>query len=278
MFDLSLPTEVLTKSYSDGKSATDLYYAVYDAGTGEYLKGSATPITMTSLTQSVNIPLVLGYKYDIVFWAQSPDADYYEFAPSAKTVTVKNYDTAANDENRDAFYRLVEDYSYTTTSTNVELYRPFAQINFLAADYDQVANSVESKVSITNIPNVLNVLTGEASGNVNADFKAAKVPYLMNETLELDGKNYTYVSMNYVLANKEKANFDEDVTGVFYYGEENNLNNVSLSVPNVPYQRNYRTNIIVNKLFTGDAQFSVEIVPTYGPNDDQNHEHVYVAQ
>lgn len=262
---ISIPEEIATKSYSDGKTATDLYYAVYDSQdqNKKFLFGTTEPLKFenSSLTKEVEIRLVKNYAYDIVFWAQAPGAPY-TFDMAAQTVTVDNYTTNANDENRDAFYQVVEGYKIVSTPTKVDLYRPFAQINFGASDYDEVTAlglTMASKVQISGLPNVLNVLDRTVDGAVNADFIETDVPAIYGEKLEVKGDKdtYGYVSMNYVLAPVAKGMLD-NVTGRFYY----NNDEVVIPVTNVPYQRNFRTNII-GEFFTGPAHFIVEIIPIY---------------
>lgn len=262
---ISIPEEIATKSYSDGKTATDLYYAVYDSQdqNKKFLFGTTAPLKFEngSLTKEVEIRLVKNYAYDIVFWAQAPGAPY-TFDMAAQTITVVNYTTNANDENRDAFYQVVEGYKIVSTPTKVDLYRPFAQINFGASDYDEVTAlglTMASKVQISGLPNVLNVLDRTVDGAVNADFIETDVPAIYGEKLEVKGDKdtYGYVSMNYVLAPVAKGMLD-NVTGRFYY----NNDEVVIPVTNVPYQRNFRTNII-GEFFTGPAHFIVEIIPIY---------------
>lgn len=262
---ISIPEEIATKSYSDGKTATDLYYAVYDSQdqNKKFLFGTTEPLKFEngSLTKEVEIRLVKNYAYDIVFWAQAPRAPY-TFDMAAQTITVDNYTTKANDENRDAFYQVVEGYKIVSTPTKVDLYRPFAQINFGASDYDEVTAlglTMASKVQISGLPNVLNVLDRTVDGAVNADFIETDVPAIYGEKLEVKGDKdtYGYVSMNYVLAPVAKGMLD-NVTGRFYY----NNDEVVIPVTNVPYQRNFRTNII-GEFFTGPAHFIVEIIPIY---------------
>ena len=262
---ISIPEEIATKSYSDGKTATDLYYAVYDSQdqNKKFLFGTTEPLKFenSSLTKEVEIRLVKNYAYDIVFWAQAPGAPY-TFDMAAQTITVDNYTTKANDENRDAFYQVVEGYKIVSTPTKVDLYRPFAQINFGASDYDEVTAlglTMASKVQISGLPNVLNVLDRTVDGAVNADFIETDVPAIYGEKLEVKGDKdtYGYVSMNYVLAPVAKGMLD-NVTGRFYY----NNDEVVIPVTNVPYQRNFRTNII-GEFFTGPAHFIVEIIPIY---------------
>lgn len=264
---ISIPDEIATKSYSDGKTATDLYYAVYDSQdqNKKFLFGTTEPLKFEngSLTKEVEIRLVKNYAYDIVFWAQAPEAPY-AFDMAAQTITVNNYTTNANDENRDAFYQVVEGYKIVSTPTKVDLYRPFAQINFGASDYKEVTallgdQCMTSTAELSGLPNVLNVLDRTATGSIDAKFTATAVPAAKGEKLEVKGDKdtYGYVSMNYVFAPQAKGMLD-NVTGRFYY----NNDEVVIPVTNVPYQRNFRTNII-GEFFTGPAHFIVEIIPIY---------------
>lgn len=265
VLSVSVPEVIATKAYSEGTYATELHYAVYDGKSGKFLLGSedGQPLTMKAdLTCEVNITLVKNYAYDIVFWAQAPGAPY-AFDKENGTITVTdNYDNFANDETRDAFYQLVDDYVYTAQPTTVELYRPFAQINFGASDYDEVTAlglSMTSYAEITGLPNVLNVLNRTSTGDVDAIFTVSPVPAASGEKLPVKGDldTYGYVSMNYVLAPEDKAMLD-NVKGVFKYNDAE----VVIDVPSVPYQRNHRTNII-GDFFTGPARFEVEIIPIY---------------
>ena len=263
---VSIPESISTKAYSDGKKATDLYYAVYDGKNNEFLFGTEQPLKFPDgeTEMNVEIKLVKNYPYHIVFWAQAPGAPYV-FDQEGKTITVTSYSTAANDENRDAFYYLLKDYKIVPKTERVELTRPFAQINFGAKDYKNVTDlglSMTSQVEIAGLPNILNVLDGTTSGSMNAAFLPTPVPAKLNEKLDVNGDKtiYSYVSMNYVLAPQNKATLD-NVLGIFQY----NRAEVQIPVKNVPYQRNYRTNII-GEFFTGPAQFEVVINPIYDKN------------
>jgi len=262
---VSLPQGIVTKAISDGTSATELHWAVYD-GNGKFLKENDTPLTINLQTE-VQIKLVKNYAYDIVFWAQAPGAPY-TIDWANKTITVDNYTSEANDESRDAFYQVVEDYRVVSTPTEVKLYRPFAQINFGASDYKDVqsliGDTMQSTIEVSGLPDVLNVLDKTATGNATATFTKTNVPAISGEKLEINGdkEKYGYVSMNYVLAPQDKTDIVGGVKGTFYY----NNANVVIDVPNVPYQRNHKTNII-GEMFSGDAKFEVIIIPDYDKDD-----------
>lgn len=264
VFSIEVPDEIVTKAeYSDGTKATDLYYAVYDSQdpNKRFLFGITDPLKFEngSLTKEVEIKLVKNYAYDIVFWAQAPGAPYGFDQANATITVLDKYTNFANDDSRDAFYQIVEGYKYVATPTKVDLYRPFAQINFGASDYDEVTAlglSMTSTAAFVGLPDVLNVLDGSVSGSVDSQFTFSPVPAASGEKLEINGDEdtYGYVSMNYVLA--PKNGLLNSVTGKFNY----NNSDIEIAVANVPYARNYRTNII-GELFSGQAQFIVEIKP-----------------
>lgn len=267
-FSVDLPVELSTKAIGDGASATELYYAVFGQD-GQYIQSLAqtAPVTVVGKTAELKLKLVKNYTYSIVFWAQTPGAPY-TFTPETGTVKV-SYKGDANDDSRDAFCQLhtVVVPDAATFNETVYLRRPFAQINFGANDFAQITElglSMTSTVAISGLADTYDILNGTVSGNASTEFALTTVPAQLNpaETLVAGGKDYAYVSMNYILApvneydaagnvvvaQSELAN----VTATFAY----NGKDLQVSVPNVPFQRNFRTNI-VGTFFTGEATFNI---------------------
>ena len=241
---------------------------------------------------TVTLTLAKNVKYDVVFWAYAKNAPYtnapYTFDEENAKIVVNNYTDAANDEMRDAFFGRCDEYAVVTTDTKVELRRPFAQINFAADDYVPYVTDlhldVTSKIDTdyhaaeeatayevarpavaqTLLPTVLNVLDGTVGEPKVVDFALGQIPYNTGDQvlLEVDNgsgekKPYYWVSMNYVLA-AEGENTIDNIRATFNYNGEN----LKIDVPNVPYKRNYKTNIL-GTLFTGPARFNVVICPDY---------------
>lgn len=253
------------------------------------------------LKWEVVLTLAKNVKYDIVFWAYADKAPY-TFDEENATITVDDkYEGPANAENRDAFFFRCDDYAVITSDTKVELRRPFAQINFGSSDYVPYITGLNLKmtstfdtdahaakdavyenddpngrllypavpsVGATKLPTVLNVLDGTVSGEAVVNFVPTPIPYetgdqvLMvtdadgDETTTADQTTYHWMAMNYVLAGEEAT--INNIHAVFTYNKEN----LEINVPNVPFKRNYRTNILGN-LFTGEAKFNVIVVPDY---------------
>ena len=313
-------TEDQTKAISDGLSATNLQYAVYrfedytDNSGKVYPKGQYIP----SLSQGddpnasfsnakiekkgdrnwlVTLTLAKNVKYDIVFWAYADKAPYSFDEPNAKINVTDKYEGLANAENRDAFYGICREYSVISSETKVELFRPFAQINFGASDYIpyitdlglNMTSTIDTKyhaaveavyedndpehgrllypyrpsVASCKVPSILNVLTGAVDGPIEVNFATQAIPYETGDKVLLTtgegetAKTYHWMGMNYILAGTDRATID-NIHATFSY----NGYNLVVDVPNVPYKRNYKTNIIGN-IFTGHAQFNVVIMPDY---------------
>lgn len=272
---VDIPYGIATKSIGDGTTATELYYGVFSQD-GEYIQSLAqtAALPVDGKTATLKLKLVRNYTYTIVFWAQSPEASYYTFNAETGVVTV-DYTGKANDENRDAFCGV---YTFdvpdaATFKGTVTLKRPFAQINFGADDFAPITElglPMKSTIAVEGLANVYDILNGSISGSVETKFDSNTVPaqFSQADTLEVGGKKYGYVSMNYILApvneydkegkvivaHKELAN----VRATFSYNEKD----VIVDVPNVPYQRNFRTNI-VGTLFTSDVELTITVDPAF---------------
>ncbi|MBO5941651.1 MAG: hypothetical protein J6Q63_00010 [Bacteroidales bacterium] len=249
--------EIATRAYSDGTTATDLQYAVYDVN-GNLLE-DLTGTQEINISTTVELKLTTGNTYTVAFWADSEDAPYtIDFA--AKSVSVDYTGVVSNDENLDAFYAW---YTFTVTGAQtetVELKRPFAQLNVGAADYDASESAGylpnASAVTVKNIYSTLNFATGEVTGETAVTFAENAIP--TNEKFPVTG--YDYLAMNYLLVAADKALVEVEFT----YTDGSNAK--TRTVGSVPVQRNYRTNIYGN-ILTSDVDLNVVIKPEYNEPD-----------
>ena len=282
-FTVGLPAEPSTKAIGDGEAATQLYYAVFSQE-GQYIRSLAQtePLTVEKkdgkLKAQLSLKLVRNYTYSIVFWAQAPGAPY-SFVPETGVVTV-DYTGYANDDMRDAFCQMhrftVPDKA--TFDEEVYLRRPFAQINFGASDFDQITElklGMKSTVSISGLADTYDILNGTVSGEAATALELNTVPAQFDpaQTLTVQGKDYGYVSMNYILAPVNE--YDEEgnvkvaqselanVNATFAYNGET----VQLDVPNVRFQRNFKTNII-GSFFTDEVNFTIIIEEEFYKPDE----------
>lgn len=281
-FDVSADDAMLTKAVGEAVDHDkELYVYVYKDG--KYLNDVVVDIDHfgKTLKASASMKLVKEQKYDIVFWAQTSGIDCYGIDPETGVMTVDYSKVLSNDDSFDAFYVTLKDFQATDSQSGVDviLKRPFAQVNvgtgkaeFENAGYAGV-NVDKTGISISNVADELNLLTGKASGSVAVAFAPAD---LLDENLviykgtEMETQ-YEYLSMNYILVGDvdtpgEKVILD-DFT-ISFYEASSKVN--TLTIPNVPVRRNWRTNIVGDNLFVGSASFDVIIDPDFYGEYDYN--------
>ena len=281
-FSLGLEGGIATRAISDGMSADVLVYAVFDKDGNRLSKIKAVTKTGVTFPTTESITLAKGQTYKVAFWAQDNDCKAYTVDTDKMSVAV-NYandeNKVNNDETRDAFFKTVEFTVTRSTSIDVELKRPFAQINVGVTEADweaAVASGItisESKVVIKNAATSINLLDGTVSGEQVVEYDFAAIP---TETLEVDvnrngtiddDEKYKYLSMSYILTSAEKTTLESDgLQFTFKSGGEPIVFDEGLH--QVPVQRNWRTNIL-GELLTGDIQFKIVIDEKF--DDDYNY-------
>ncbi len=278
VFEVAMPGQLQSKTIGDGKTASELLYGIYAMEKDK--DGNITSITYvkdgkgvktSDLNFRVEERLVRNVDYRIVFWAQAPGNKAYAVDFAAATVTA-DYTQAANDETRDAFYNK-RDVKLTgpTDPYKVDLYRPLAQINFGSTDEDFAAikyflsKEMTSTISFADaeVPDVFDLTEGKITkSRAKVDFKAAVAPCGKGagESLVVnDGTkdvSYAYVGMNYIFADSGKAMMAKPMKASFTHDK----GTIELSIDNLPYQANYRTNILGN-LFTEQAIVEIKVDP-----------------
>ena len=254
-FTANLP-DLGTRAYGDAEYIDILYYNVYQHEGDDVLGISGYCDKLVDGKFFVNIEMIKGMTYDIVFWAQNKECGYYTLNDD-KTV-IANYDKKnANDDTRDAFFAFVSDFKPTDTADTrvVTLKRPFAQLNVATSDLDTV---IKSGVEITSTTvevqtyTVFNIKNGNVVGDPSTvTFTATAAPFSNNKSLK---ENYAYLSMNYLLVPKGDKGMLVDATYTFNNNKEGL--NFNPSYTNIPLKQNYRTNIL-GKLLTQTADFEV---------------------
>lgn len=266
-FKVQLPNSIGTrpnkgakKAFADGMTATKLKYMVFDEN-GVRVTAIPTGETAINLTTDVQLTLITGKKYKIVFWAANANAPYT--LDETGKVTVNYEGMKANDESLDAFCRCYEYTAGTEVENPVKLYRPFAQLNVGTADMAKAEQNgfakaaAQTKVQVRGIANELNVLTGAVSGTADVTCDLAAIP--SGESFPKAG--YDYLSMDYLLVGKE----NKTVVDVKWTVTDGTFNS-ERTFTNVPLQGNYRTNIFGN-LLTSPTDFNVEIDPAFNEPD-----------
>lgn len=277
--DLLAP-QIGTKSYGGGATAKTVYVHVYQqdakgnltyiqpAAEGASLKTPSQSLTLNGLKATYSTRLVTGQTYTFVLWAQADKAPY-TYDTDAKTITVDYASAAGNDESRDAFYNVLPNVKIEGAYTaSVQLSRPFAQLNFGAADYEEAKAAgltvTDATVTLTHAATSLNLLDGTTAGDKTVTFASAALPADPNDILKAGGKDYKYVAMDYVLVGKSAKTLSDVTLTLTATGTQSTTPVFTYS--NVPLQANYRTNIVGN-LFTSPAEVNITIDPAFDASD-----------
>lgn len=277
-FTAAIPSHLLSRAYGDGTVTKQLSYAVYEAGTDNVVYASdvddsPAPVTIDAKNFSLTLNLVKGKSYDFVFWADATTGSPYTFTSASKSVAVDYAGIKGNDEDRDAFFQSVTGLTVSgPMRQSVELRRPFAQLNIGTSDLAVLAAAKteisDVAVTVSGVRTSLNLLTGVASGSEDVTFTSA-IP--QDETFPVEG--YDYLAMNYILTGEEildgnvqqaqRELMSADITVNFTDGKSNTFN-----VPNLPLQRNYRTNVY-GALLTSPLDLNIVVEPEfYTPGTD----------
>lgn len=278
---------VKTRAISDGTGADKLVYAVFDKDDNRITTISKVERTNVTFPTTETLTLAKGQTYKVAFWAQDADCSAYTLDDNMN-VTVDYADAANNYEPRDAFFKT-ETFTVTgTTSIDVELKRPFAQINVGVTKEDweaAVASGItidQSKVVVKNAATSLNLVTGAVSGSAEVTYNLAAIP-VEKLGVDVDGDGnirddevYNWLSMSYILVNDDSETGDQKAVleNLSFTFNSTSGSQIVLTdgLTNVPVQRNWRTNIL-GKLLTGDITFNISIDPIY----DGDHNHVVVS-
>lgn len=226
-----------------------------------------------------------GQTYKVAFWAQDNDCKAYTVSDDMNvTVNYANDENKVNnDETRDAFFKTVEFTVTGSTSIDVELKRPFAQINVgvTKKDWDDAVVSgitiAQSSVVIKNAATSLNLLDGTVSGETEVSYSLANIPSdpaILKVDTDGDGEKeeYNWLSMSYILPADATTGYAKTTLEniAFVFSPQNgNYSNIEFNqgLNSVPVQRNWRTNIL-GKLLTGDITFNIVIDEEF--EDDHN--------
>ena len=284
-------------SVGDGRAADNLVFAVYDENGDELVDprqgdwvnkigdnqnvikfdNSETPKT------TITVKLVRGKEYSFVCWAQNEAAVCYDFK-DMKNIGISYADyNAANNDLRDAFYAYAKTNGVVTEnfSQTITLARPFAQVNVGTTDFVEAKkagleiDNLYSTVTVKNAATSLETFTGKASAPVAATFALAHAVApeydlvinknkVVNDPKVAIADKYGWLAMNYVLvadgSDNGLSSALAEVSFELREGEGTVL--ASYDVPNVPVQRNYRTNI-VGGLLTAEGTINIIIDPIF---------------
>ena len=264
-YTVQVPEALATRALGDDvTNINTLHYEVYRTARPETVNFTDADNLLYHKTAPVNngtatiaLELVNDQNYTVLFWAQVGETnEAYEVRDLTK-VTVKS-GLKANQKDYAAFSGVdFIEADETLAGRTVTLYRPISQINIattpesLTAFTDPVRLE-GSSVTVAGLSNLFNVAKQAAGAPMTSsyEFSEKAVP---TETLEVNGKAYTYVAMNYVgfadgLGTPVKVSYVINTT-------EGNIDN---DIENVPVKPNYRTNIVGN-LITSTSDYTITL-------------------
>ena len=265
IISLGLEGVSATRAISDGSLVDKLVYEVYD-GNGALL-GTMDKTETVSFPYSLSLPLAKGQEYTILFWAQDSDCQAYNTDDLKNVVVDYTTDATNNDETRDAFYAAVNVHvTGGPQKVDVVLNRPFAQVNVAVPQaewqraIDAGVNVSQSSVVFTQeVGKKIDLSTGNVSEYTSVEYTAKAIP---TEKLTVNNEDYVYLSMSYILVGEQKSMVN-NATFTF----NSNVNAVTLSVPNLPVQRNYRTNVL-GTFLVDYVDFNIVVDPIYNTPDE----------
>ena len=246
------PTRSLATGYhfSDGKSISIVKCYIYNQSYGTNASPVKTfDINVNKLKGEIAIPLPKKDIFDIVFLATSIDQTdssskmYYDTTDRSLNINyalVKN-----NDEEMDCFYAVQKGVSSDNTTTkNVELKRPFAQLNIGAKDYAEYDASkpvASTSVEVKGIYNKMSLMDGNVVGSpIDVVFSESKIPN--NQIYPIVGAQY--IAMNYLLVNQRKL--IETTISFNHYDTSNDP--LEITFKDIAVERNYQTNVTIQAL------------------------------
>ena len=280
-FTAQLPAELASRAFGEGENAKKLTVYVYEKDAKTLIETKTAEFPANALTTTVELQLVNGKSYDILFWADAygeNGADTpFSYTASTQTVKVDYAKMASNDDKGDAFFFAEKGLEVKgAISKTIYLTRPFAQINFGTDDLDAAAvvnafgitesakfGTVMSKLALTAaMPDQLNLFDGTVTTTAGAAATAFAAVAPTEEDTFPYGTGYDYMSMSYVLVGA-----DRDVVDLKYTVLNGETEYNTLEIAAVPVQRNYRTNIY-GSLLTSKVNFTVVIDKEFAGDDN----------
>ena len=275
-FSIALPDGLQTKAMSKAEETDIVYYEIWNSDWSRQLypveeagvQSAYASAEVKNCKADINLKLVSDQTYQLIFWAQNEGCGAYN-VENLKNVGV-DYNVIGGQGNQDkfdAFYKVETIKVEGPIEKTITLTRPFAQLNFGADEMtttfgDIVVTATEVKVS--ELATVFNTIDG-----IGMEPKAVSVPFTATglattaEELVAGGKNYTWVTMDYMLMMNDDALVNIEAS----FGIEGMDLPVTHSITNVPLKKNHRTNI-VGDLFTTDAKLDIIVDPDFLKPDE----------
>lgn len=272
-----------SRAISDGLKVNEVAWAIYTEGAATPLPDYQGVLPINEKKGTLEVRLVTGRKYDIALFAYytenpateqvnvaTPAPKYYQVDWNNKLVAVQYPEGPLANENdaRDCFWYVEKALEVNAPVTKTfTLTRPLAQLNFGVSAEDTVAAAdaglaVSQSKIVASTYTQFNMFTGEC-----LDAQPVELTFAQNDVpaqkLNVQNIDYTYIGTAYLLVNEKEL---QDVKITIYNGNANNAEINTLEYTNVPFQRNYRTNIL-GALLTNPADFTIKVDERFNEPD-----------
>lgn len=252
--------EAVTKAIGDGSQVDQLLVHIYEEGSDQFEEKTYV-ITSCQVQQEVKIPFFYGKKYKVYFWAYKSgnDSPYTVSNIGLKGGVSVNYpdrELGFNAlESLDAFYAVSDVDLSNGRTMDINLTRPFAQVN-LVADKTELLKAQASKVEFTiNVAKTFNLASQKVEGTTGEQTFTFTSEDNFQSTEEINGNVYLGTTYLFVPSSGK-------VTGkVKLYAGDNVLK--SAENIEIPLVGNKRTNLVFSgfQISVPEWDSSKETVP-----------------
>ena len=228
-----------TRAIGDASLIDQLIVGVFENGEEKYRR----TIDWNNVASGVDLTLIEGRQYNIIFWAQNSANTAYELTDEGKiTVNYYNYLNAgfAAMEQMDAFYGVKD---ITVGSSNerkvVTLTRPFAQLNFADNTTQPEMGTHKAIVTFHSIATSFNPFTGAVEmSNTDQAFVFRDFP---TETLMVEGSTYYYLSSNYLFTPQTET---VNISATIDVQNTDGTSIKTIELSGITLEKNKKTNVL----------------------------------
>ena len=258
-FNVDVPeTTITTKGLSDAAQVDELRFQLFIKDGDNYKMVQDQTVSVADKRAVVKASLVKQQSYYAAFWAQTSGTGFYE-TTDLRAVKMNTANVKANEPKMDAFWAKEDSFRATDARTKfIKMKRALAQVNIgtVVPTGEDALSISQSQIVMKGVPTTLNVLLGNTSNSHSGeeDITFQDNAPIIGEGLTVGEATYDYVATAYVFAPIQNKMLTDISTKVTF----SNSKYTKITTPNVPIQRNYRTNIVGN-LFNVDATWDVKV-------------------
>lgn len=247
-----------SRAVGDGTTVNRCILEVYNTEDNTII-GERQVAGISSGRVQFSVKLESGLNCKFVLWADysanGTGDTFYNTSGGLQNIT-RTGEYKGNNDQLDAFYASKE-FTVGETALNVEMKRPFAQLNIYSSDLgdllDEADKPTKVSVSFSSVYTSFNALEGSAAGEGTLQYVAP---------VEIIGSN-SQMSYDYLFASADEQTL-ADFTMSF--SNESGTAFEPYQFSNIPLQRNYKTHVTGN-LLTNSAKLNVVVSPEFKAPD-----------